>query len=71
MDHGSQRHWVRPILRCFKHDFFGEALQRSEKCIQMAVSCSRPSDYSVSGPVMSAARDESDVVAVAALTRRR
>jgi hypothetical protein len=47
MEHGSQRYWFCPILRCFKLVFFGEALQRSEiyllKCIQMAVSCGRPS----------------------------
>jgi hypothetical protein len=27
---GSQRYWFGPILRCFKLDFFGEALQESE-----------------------------------------
>jgi hypothetical protein len=35
MDHGSQRYWFRPILRCFKLDFFGEALQRSEYIFEM------------------------------------
>src|SRR6202040_1484894 len=70
MDHGSRRFWFRPILRCFKLVFFGEALQRSEiYLLKCTIWLSRVAGH----PILerASAAIESDELASAAGCHRR